>query len=137
MTFVRALQVEYSIVDELIEAHMIVPPKDHDNPALKHLISEDCQEECLEKAVSTIRAQAYLPIGLPLLAFAPAFPAHMVNRDLPSLSTDWSAAQKARAVAALRDLPDKFMQNQFSGNPLLDLQRVFGGVGDAAGDFPR
>jgi hypothetical protein len=122
MTFVRALQVEYSIVDDLIRMHKIIPPADHDNPYLQTLVSDQCQEECLEKLVTGMHDK-FLPIGLPLLAFSPYFrsrlPIELAN--LPGWPQDqWPLVQRATV-----QLPVDFLKTQFTGNPLADLQRVF------------
>lgn len=122
LTYVRALQVEYSIVNELIAMGKIQPPADHDRPALKYLISDACQQDCLQRLVVDLR-QDYLPIGLPLLAFAPYFRA-LVGPELQRSGSlqpaDWSVAQQV-----LTALPVSFLSTQFTGDPAADLQRVF------------
>lgn len=123
LTFVRALQVEYSIVNELIASGKIVPPKDHDNQYLQYLISPGCTESCLEYLILDMR-QSYLQISLPLLAFAPHFRA-LLAQEIPRLNPNWSQDQWARMQAALNTLPVEFLKTQFTGNPIADLQRVF------------
>jgi hypothetical protein len=123
LTFVRALQIEFSIVDELIATHKIVAPADHADYYLNHLVSSGCGELCLESLILAMR-KSYLQISLPLLAFAPHFRA-LLAKEIPRLQPQWSQEQWARMQAALNTLPVEFLKTQFTGNPLADMQRVF------------
>ena len=124
MTYVRALQVEFSIVDELIQMHKIIPPADQADPYLNFLISDKCAEECLEELVATMRA-TYLPIGLPLLAFAPHYRALLSKELARARPILWHQGQWARVQESLNTLPVEFLKTQFTGNPLADLQKIF------------
>jgi hypothetical protein len=117
LTFVRALQVEAVIVKELN-----LPP-DPDADLLNPIISDDCREACMEKLIVGMR-KVYLPIGLPLLAFAPQFRSQVLA-ELSRLQPNWTQNQWARAQQALNFLPVGFLRRQFTGNPVSDLQRVF------------
>ncbi|MGZ3723642.1 MAG: hypothetical protein ACXVA9_11955 [Bdellovibrionales bacterium] len=123
LTFIRALQVEYAIVDELVAMRKIVAPADHEDPYLKLLISDQCREECLETLITNMRTD-YLPIGLPLLAFAPHFRA-VVTKELAKAKPLWHQAQWSRVQESLNNLPVEFLKSQFTGSPLTDLQRIF------------
>ena len=122
MTFVRALQVEYSIVDELIRMHKIIPPADYGNPYLHMLVSDQCQEACLEQLVNGMHDK-FLPLSLPLLAFSPYFRSRLPIEiaGLPN----WPQDQWPAVLQSTVQLPVDFLKTQFTGNPLADLQRVF------------
>jgi hypothetical protein len=123
LTFVRALQVEYAIVNELIALHKIVPPVDHADPYLNYLVSDACRQECLDKLITRMRNE-YLPIGLPLLAFAPHFRA-LAAKEIAHSNPFLPREQWARVQDSLNNLPVQFLKTQFTGHPLVDLQRVF------------
>ncbi len=123
MTFVRALQVEFSILDELVKAGKIQPTEDLYDPYLREIVSAQCQEACLQKLILNMRDR-FLPIGLPLLAFAPHYRG-LLATELSRVKVGWSMAQYARMQSALNSLPVEFLKRQFSGNPLADLQNVF------------
>ena len=123
LTFVRALQVEYSIIDELITMRKIVAPADHEDVYLKFLISDACREECLEALVVDMR-NTYLPIGLPLLAFASHFRA-IVPKELARAKPLWTQQQWAGLGQSINNLPLEFLDRQYSGSPITDLQRIF------------
>jgi hypothetical protein len=123
LTFVRALQVEYQIVDELIQTGLISPPPDHNDPYLQFLVSEQCQKVCLESLIINMHSH-YLPIGLPLLAFAPHFRS-LIPLELARIQPHWSPDKWMSVQQVIGDLPVDFLKNQFTGNPLADIERVF------------
>lgn len=122
LTYLRALQVEFAIVDELVATRKIVAPADRNNTYLAFLISDQCRSSCLMTLVATMRPR-YAPVGLPLLAFAPNFRA-LLPLELQRLQPNWSPEQWARLQSTLRSTVG-FLKTEFQGRPLEDLQRVF------------
>lgn len=125
LTFVRALQVEYAIVDELIAMRKILPPADHDDPYLQFLVSKNCKEDCLERLIGEMRGK-YLPIALPLLAYSPQFRV-MVGPELAKARPLWRQTQWHRVQDSLNTLPADFLLPVASHtlSPLEDMQRTF------------
>lgn len=123
LTYLRALQVEFSILRELVDRELIVAPKDLSDPYLLHLVSAKCMHACIEELIVNMR-EIYLPISLPLLAFSPHYRAVML-RELPRLQAVMSTEQKSNAQYALNFFPVQFMKHQFTGDVVRDLSRVF------------
>ena len=121
LTYLRALQVEFEILREL-EGH-IEMPTDFKDPYLSYLISERCQQNCIEELIVNTRA-IYMPFSLPLLAFSPHY-REMFWQELPRLVPPWTTEQWQRASAALNHLPVEFLKNQFTGDVVADFTRFF------------
>jgi hypothetical protein len=121
LTYLRALQVEFSILNELVSRNQIAAPQDLSDPYLLELVSEKCQLACIEDLIEKMRG-VYLPVSLPLLAFSPHYRA-LIERDLPKLNLN--ADERLKAGFALRALPIQFMKRQFTGDVVADLTRVF------------
>ncbi len=123
LTYLRALQVEFAILRELVDLELIVAPKDLSDPYLLHLVSEKCAQACIEELIVNMR-EAYLPVSLPLLAFAPHYRAVML-RELPKIQDVMTIDQRSQAQYALNYFPVQFMKRQFTGDVVSDLSRVF------------
>ncbi|CAM5999387.1 unnamed protein product [Sphagnum balticum] len=123
LIYIRALQVEFDIVKELVDHGVIAPPEDLSNRYLLHLTSPFCKEECLESLILKFKP-TYLRIALPLIAFAPYFRGPTAE-ELKRLELDWSSAQWKRFSTALYAAPLAFLKTPPTGNPLADMQRVF------------
>jgi hypothetical protein len=74
----------------------------------------------------------YLPLGLPLLAYAPAFRSRVLA-ELPRLRLRWSSEQWGRAQTVLFQLPVEFLKGQH-GDSMANLQQLFrpGPINDSA-----
>jgi hypothetical protein len=121
MTYLRALQVEFSILNELVGQKQITAPQDLNDPYLLELVSERCQLACIEDLIEKMR-DVYLPVSLPLLAFSSHYRA-LIERELTQL--DLNPNERMQAGFALRALPIQFMKRQFTGDVVADLTRVF------------
>lgn len=120
MTYLRALQVEFAILNELVGQGLISAPKDLSDPYLLDLVSERCQQDCIANLVEKMR-DIYLPVSLPLLAFSSHYRA-LIEREIPKLMP---ANDKFRAGYAMNTLPEQFMKRQFTGDVVGDLTKVF------------
>ena len=123
LTFVRALKIERLILAELVERGALAPAEDESDPYLAFLLSERCTKTCLQHLIVNMR-QDYLPLSLPLLAYAPAFRGRALD-ELPRLNLNWSSDQWARAQTALFQLPVEYLKNQTRGDSMANLQRLF------------
>lgn len=123
MTYIRALQVEFKIVEELVEQAKISPPPDFHDRYLNYLISAECRQDCLMRLISHMR-EKYLPIGLPLLAFSPQF-RMQVTGELVRFRPNWSEKRWSRVQEIFNSYPVEFLKSQFTGNTLADIQNVF------------
>lgn len=121
MTYLRALQVEFSILNELVDQKEITAPKDLSDPYLLELVSERCQQACIENLIEKMR-DVYLPVSLPLLAFSSHYRA-LIERELIRLNL--TPEQRSQGGFALSALPIQFMKRQFTGDVVGDLTRVF------------
>lgn len=124
LTFIRALQVEFEIVSDLVSQGRIATPPDFGNVYLNYLISERCDHACLLKAIDMMRAK-YLPFGLPLMAFSPFFRSSMADDLVRAKPPGWTSVQWTAVQLSLNTLPVEFLKSQFTGNPLADMQKVF------------
>jgi hypothetical protein len=122
LTFVRALQVETEVLKDLARAGKI-EFKNQIEPAYAELVSGQCGHACLKALVLKIR-EALLPIGLPLLAFAPHYRS-LILQELPNLRLNWTEEAWQRAQQALNHLPVDFLRTQSGGDPVSDMYRVF------------
>ncbi len=68
LTYLRALQVEFAIMHELVSAGLVAAPNDLSDEYLLHLVSERCTVTCIEQLIINTRA-IYMPFGFPLIAF--------------------------------------------------------------------
>lgn len=123
LTYLRALQVEFSILRELVGKMLITAPRDLNDKYQMFLVSDKCAHDCVKNLVVNMR-QTYLPISLPLLAFAPHFRAVAV-RELPKFGMFWDQSRWSRALQALNYAPVEFLKRQYSGDVVTDLTRVF------------
>jgi hypothetical protein len=123
LTYLRALQVEFAILREMVNKEQIVAPADLDDPYLQYLVSDRCMQACIEELLVNTRA-IYMPFSLPLLAFSPHYRA-LALQELPQVKTGWSEVQWAWAQQSLNVLPVQFMKNQFTGDVVADLSRFF------------
>lgn len=121
MTYLRALQVEFSILNELVNKGLLTAPKDLSDPYLLDLVSERCQQDCIEDLVEKMR-DVYLPVSLPLLAFSSHYRA-LIEKEIPKLGLN--VPEKFQANYAMTTLPVQFMKRQFTGDVVGDLTRVF------------
>jgi hypothetical protein len=119
----RALQVEFAILREMVGKEQIVGPADLSDPYLQYLVSDRCGEACIEELVVNTRS-IYKPFSLPLLAFSPHYRA-LALQELPKTNTGWSETQWISAQQVLNVLPVQFMKNQFTGDVVADLSRFF------------
>jgi hypothetical protein len=123
LTFIRALQIEVKVLNEVSQTPRFRNIKKLLNSEVEYLVSDECREECLENLIIQLR-KSYRPISLPLLAFAPFYRSVILGELTRSRKT-WSEGQWDRAIAALDQRPVNFIKNQFTGNPLEDIRRVF------------
>jgi hypothetical protein len=123
LTFVRALQIERLILYELVNRGAIPPVLDGQDPYLAYLLSPRCTKVCLEHLIVNMR-EDYLPLSLPLVAFAPSFRAKALA-ELPRLKLHWTSAQWAAAQSSLFQLPVEFLKDQTRGNSIANLQHLF------------
>ena len=110
LTFIRALQVEYAIVDELVAAGRIAPPADYSDPSLRFIISESCRQNCLMSLVMSMR-KSYLPMGLPLLAYAPHFRSAM-SAEILRVSPPWSSSQWSLYQRSFNQYPAEYIRTE-------------------------
>jgi len=122
MTYVRALQVEYEILLELVRAGKLRVDGLFE-PTQNLIISERCGHECLQRLVVRLRA-TLSPISLPLLAFAPHYRS-LILQELPRTQVAWPEPVWQRAQQVLNHLPVDFLKTQFGGDPVADMKRVF------------
>lgn len=125
LTFVRALQVEYAIIDELVAAGRIAPPTDHEDASLRFIISPDCQQDCLLTLIMEMR-KSYLPIGLPLLAYAPHFRSAMAAEIL-RISPAWTLAQWSLYQRSFNQYPAEYIRTEVGSDrhPPEGVTRMF------------
>lgn len=123
LTFVRALQVEELILNELVQAGKLSADYSFLEPGQQRLTNDACADECLRSLVLKLRA-TLLPIGLPLLAFAPHYRS-LILQELPRAPIGWHEPVWRNAQQVLNHLPIDFLKNQFGGDPLTDMKRVF------------
>lgn len=121
LTFVRALQAEAAIVDELVRDGKIQAEARMDAGQVK-FVAEACQHECLKNLVLRVRT-TLLPVGLPLLAFAPHFRSTILS-ELPR-AVNWDPDTMARAHRVLNRLPVEFLKTESTGDAVQDMKRVF------------
>lgn len=133
LTYIRALQVEYAIVRELVNRGAIRAPLDYADPYLNSLVAETCRESCLEDLIVKLQP-VYAPISLPLLAFAPNFRS-LLSQEVARLQPKWDRVQWARFQFSVNQSPASFFNGPFTGQPVADLQRVFGSNVQASGEF--
>lgn len=123
LTYLRALQVEFRILTELVEKQMIAPPDDMKDPYLNHLISNNCKQACIEELLTNTR-HLYERFSLPLLAFAPHYRA-LIFQELVRLRSVWAANKQLEAYEYLNALPMQFMRGQFTGDVVADMSNFF------------
>lgn len=123
LTYIRALQVEFAIVRELVEKKLIPPPADLNNSYLEYLASDRCASACIGELLNNTRG-IYMPFSLPLIAFSPHYRA-VALLELPSVKTGWTETEWSDAQTVLSTLPVKFMRDQFTGDVVDDLARFF------------
>ncbi len=123
LTYLRALQVEFAILNELVNREEISRPADLDDPYLRYLVSDRCLQACIEELIENTRA-IYMPISLPLLAFSPHYRA-VVLQELPRMRIAWGIEKWYTAQQVLSEMPVQFMKNQFNGDVVADLSRFF------------
>jgi len=123
LTYLRALQVEFSILTELVDKGQIAKPADLSDPYLQYLVSERCMQTCIFELIENTRA-IYKAFTLPLLAFSPHYRA-LALQELPRMKVDWDQSQWTIAQQVLNILPVEFMKNQYNGDVVGDLSRFF------------
>lgn len=123
LTFARALKIERSILEELVQKRLIEAPSDFNDHYLNYLLSDRCTKVCLEHLIVNMR-EAYIPLSLALLAFAPSYRAHMLD-ELPKLKLPWTTDQWRRTQMALYQLPVEFLKNQTRGDSMANVRQLF------------
>lgn len=122
LTYVRALQVEFAIIDELVAAKVILPPPDFNDPFLRDIISQNCQDECLQRLVAKMKLN-YLPMTIPLLALAPHYRALLERAvERKPLLAQWLGADELKATFSA---VVQFLSKEYSGRPVKDLAKIF------------
>lgn len=125
MTFLRALQIEYKIVTELYTMGLIPSlPPEYDLDEIKLLVGGTCRHECILSFIKKMK-QDYRDIALPLTAFSPLYRSHMLHELTQRPPRAWSRQDLRRAQEALDRAPLKFLTDQYTGDVLIDLTRVF------------
>lgn len=123
MTYLRALQVEFSILQELVSRKVLYPPQDLKDEYLLYLVSDRCAEICIKELLNNTRT-AYKNLALPLLAFAPHYRA-IAFRAISQFDFFWTEAQIHTAQDVFNNIPVQFMKTQFNGDAELDLFHFF------------
>ena len=125
LTYIRALQVEFEIVSDLVAQGRIPTPPDYGHVYLNYLISERCEHECLITAIEAIRKK-YLPIALPLMAFAPYYRSSMAADLVRAKPSGWGTDKWQAVQETFVSKPVQFLDSQnFTGSPLADMQKIF------------
>jgi hypothetical protein len=136
LTYLRALQVEFSILDELVDRGLVQKgdlPADYNAPDLRYLISDSCGHSCIANLIVKLRDE-YLPIALPMLAFANNYRALMTT-ELPKLGIAWDGKGPS-PQELLFNLPVLFRKTQVTGDAITDMSHVFNTVDvSKKGDF--
>ena len=107
LAYLRALVVEFQIVDELVTEYGLEAPADFHDPVLRKLISADCGETCIQRMIESQR-QEFMPLSLPLLAAAAPYRG-IVNSEFPHLQTLWTSEQWKKAQFVLNGLPEELL----------------------------
>lgn len=123
LTYIRALQVERTIMKELIAKNAVQAPSDFDDPYIEYLVSDKCQEKCIADRVMDMR-QVYYPMALPMLAFSPTYRAKMQNA-LVGLQANLTWLQWDRLNKVMGSVSTDFLDNSASGERLKDLKTYF------------
>lgn len=110
LTYLRALQVEVAILNELIQKNLVEKPADFDRADLQYLASPQCAHACIESFILRMRTRL-LPIALPLLARASDYRAATL-RELLRLQPDWTPSQWLRARNTLEAYPVRFLNRR-------------------------
>jgi hypothetical protein len=112
LTFVRALQVEFAIVDELVQRGELTPTPDYNNVYLRFVTSKACSDACLRNLILTMRPN-YLPVALPLLSFAAHFRG-LMTKELMSFNPGWSEQKWEQFQLVFNRYPVEFLTKQFN-----------------------
>lgn len=124
LTYLRALQVEFVILQELVDKNEIAEPADLRDPYLQHLVSFRCQHDCIVELIENTR-KIYLPFSLPLLAFSPHYRGLAKRELLESKSDLVNETVRVNARFVLNEAAVKFMRRDFTGDVVADLSRAF------------
>lgn len=119
LTFVRALQVESAIVNDLIRSGLFKAPNPLD-PSQERWVSESCDHNCLRDLVLRVR-ETLLPLSLPLVAFAP----HFRSAILSELQQMGLRDKSARVHEALKSLPESFLRSLENVDAVIAMKRIF------------
>lgn len=123
LTYLRALHVEFAILEELVGLGKIAPPKDLNDPYLQHLVSPRCAQSCIEELIRNTHA-IYSPFTLPLLAMSPHYRA-LALQELPQIQLLWGQSEWADAHMVFNQMPVQFMKNQFAGDVVAEMSRFY------------
>lgn len=135
LTYLRALQVEFAIMDELVDRGFLHEPDsdlsndeleapvDFNSPALRYLISDSCAHSCIANLIVKLRDE-YLPIALPMMAFANNYRA-LILGELSKLNPQWNKTEMYNAQVALNTYPILYYKTQFTGDVVADMNHVF------------
>ncbi len=134
LTYRRALQVEYAIIDELVANGQITPPADYGNQDLRGLISEECQHECVKNLVLKLRDEylstdSHLPLALPMLAFASHYRA-LISDELPRLRETKPNMNWTEAVQNIQTQPLRYLRAHDTDNLVADSTNAFSALSE-------
>jgi hypothetical protein len=122
LTFLRALQVETLILNELIRRGQI-EAGGLLSDVQERFVATSCAHECIKSLIFRLRNDL-MPLGLPILAYSPYYRS-LILSEIPKLSLDWQLMTRQRAQLVLNNLPVEFLKNQSGGDPVADMKRVF------------
>lgn len=122
LTFLRALQVETEILNDLIRRGQIEPGGLLTDTQAR-FVAETCEHECIKTLILRLRNDL-MPLGLPILAYTPYYRS-LILSELPKMSLDWPVVTRQRAQLVLNHLPVEFLKNQSAVDPVADMKRVF------------
>lgn len=129
LTYLRALQVEFAILDELDARFGIyfTPHPALNHPYLRYLVSEGCAHVCIEDLILRLKVD-YMPIALPMLAFASHYRSIIIP-ELGRIQPKWNATEWLNANQSLNNFPVAYAQTYKetvnSQNVVVAMENVF------------
>lgn len=129
LTYLRALQVELAIIDEIVAKHGrdFTPHPALNDPYLRYLVSESCTHSCIENLILRLKSE-YLPIALPMLAFASHYRSIIIP-ELGRIEPKWDSTEWLKANQTLNYFPVAYAQTYKetvnSQNVVVAMENVF------------
>jgi hypothetical protein len=127
LTYLRALQLEFAIIDELLQAGIMKEaPEGYHDAYLRYLASDSCAHQCIELLILELQQKVFLPISLPLLAHASHYRALRLD-EFKRMTPQWTSAQWISANESLDRLPVLFF-NATKGISVVDSMKMVASV---------